>query len=289
MALHRFPSSHARVFLGWHLNGVGPLPPSAATTTTARRQGPPVGRHARGTWTATLDYVQKTLHLGALLLATQDGRSEYARDERSGLLVLLSARCAATQQRSDPSLINQICSLRAKPACCDFATLALRISQHRSARSKRTPVPPLHHLWCLRPARNYFPGHPHGKRTPAKRGEASWSCPLPVAQQPAAEPTQASTNRHSHASLQSTCQPRALHMTRIASRPARACLGTAQHLFFRCFRPARTWAAGQAYWNEDGIISSHVLSTAVLPQHSILHLHTAVAHSSGTAPVGSFY
>ena len=41
-----------------------------------------------------------------------------------------------------------------------------------------------------------------------------------------------SLNRHSHASLQSTCQPRALHMTRIASRPARACLGTAQRLFF---------------------------------------------------------
>ena len=205
------------------------------------------------------------------------------REVRLAGLALCPLRCNPPQ-RSDPSLNNQTCSLRAKPACCDFASLALRISQHRSARSKRTPVPPLHHLWCLRPARNYFPGHPHGKRTPAKRGEASWSCPLPVAQQPAAEPTQASTNRHSHASLQSTCQPRALHMTRIASRPARACLGTAQHLFFRCFRPARTWAPGQAYWNEDGIISSHVLSTAVLPQHSILHLPTAVAqHQSGAS------
>ena len=66
---------------------------------TARRQGPPFDRRARGTWTATLDYVHKTLHLGALLLATQDDRSEYARDERSGLLVLLSARCAATPRR----------------------------------------------------------------------------------------------------------------------------------------------------------------------------------------------
>ena len=139
VALHRFPSSHALVFLGWHLNGVGPLPPPAATTITARRQGPPVDRRACGTWTATLDDVQKTLHLGALLLATQDGRSEYARDERSGLLVLLSARCAATPQRSDPSLNNQTFSRRAKPACCDFASLALRISQHHSARSKRTP------------------------------------------------------------------------------------------------------------------------------------------------------
>ena len=158
VALHRFPSSHAPVFLGWHLNGVGPLPPPAATTITARRQGPPVDRRARGTWTATLDYVQKTLHLGALLLATQDGRSGYARDERAGLLVLLSARCAATQQRSDPSLNNQTCSLRAKPACCDFASLVHRISQHRSASSKREPRSPSQHFfWYIRPAWHYAP------------------------------------------------------------------------------------------------------------------------------------
>ena len=96
----------------------------------------------------------------------------------------------------------------------------------------------------------------HERESEAKRGEAFWSCPLPVAQQPRrrADP---SLNRHSHASLQSTCQPRALHMTRTASRPARACLGTAQHLFSRCFRPARNWAPGQAYWNEDGIFSGH--------------------------------
>ena len=31
VALHRFPSSHAPVFLGGHLNAVGPLPPPAAT------------------------------------------------------------------------------------------------------------------------------------------------------------------------------------------------------------------------------------------------------------------
>ena len=89
-------------FLGWHLNGVGPLPTPAATTTTVRRQGPLVGRRARGTWTTTLDYVQKTLHLGAMLLATQDGRYEYARDKRPGLMVLHSASCHATLQRSRP-------------------------------------------------------------------------------------------------------------------------------------------------------------------------------------------
>ena len=157
--MHRFPSIHAPVYLGWHLNGVGRLSPPAATLITVRRQGPPVGRRARCTWTATLDYVQKTLHLGALLLATQDGRSEYARDERSGLLVLPSARCAATPQGSDPSLNNQTCSLRAKPACCDFARLAIRISQHRSASSKRKPRSPLQHLffWYFRPAWHYAP------------------------------------------------------------------------------------------------------------------------------------
>ena len=160
---------------------MGPLPPPAATTITARRQGPPVDRRARGTWTATLDYV-KTLHLGALLLATQDGRSEHARDARSGLLVLLSARCAATQQRSDRSLYNQTCSLRAKSACCDFASLALRISQHRFARSKRTPR---YRLCTIFGASDPLGlGHAHGNRTLAKRGEAFWSCPLPVAQQP---------------------------------------------------------------------------------------------------------
>ena len=151
VALLLFPSSHAPVSLGWHLNGVGPLPPPTATTITARRRGPPVDRRARGTWTATLDYVQMTLHLGALFLATQDGRSEYARDERSGLLVFLSARCAATQQRSDPSLNNQTCSLRAKPACCDFASLVLRISQHRSASSKREPRSPSQHVFLVHP------------------------------------------------------------------------------------------------------------------------------------------
>ena len=114
-------------YLGWHLNGVGPLPPPAATTTTTRRQGSPVGRRARGTWKATLDYVPKTLHLGAMLLATQDGQNEYARDKRPGLLVPHFAGCFAIPRRNRPSLTNQTCSLHGTPACCKFASLALRI------------------------------------------------------------------------------------------------------------------------------------------------------------------
>ena len=114
-------------FLGWHLNGVGPLPPRAATTTTARRQEPPVGHRARGTWTATLNYVQKTLHLGAMLLATPDGQNKYARDKRPGMLVPHFAGCYATPPRSRPKPHQPDCSLRAPPECCNIASLALRI------------------------------------------------------------------------------------------------------------------------------------------------------------------
>ena len=162
--------------------------------------------------------------------ATQDGRSEHTRDERSGLL-LPSARCAATPQRSDPSLNNQTCSLRAKPACCDFARLALRISQHRFARSKRTPR---YRLCTIFGAPDPLGLMSQGIRTGIEplRKEARLFGPAlcQLLSNPAEEPTQASINRHSHASLQSTCQPRALHMTRIASRTARAV--PSQHLFF---------------------------------------------------------
>ena len=82
-------------FLGWYLNGVGPLPPPTATTTTVRQQGPPVGQRARGTWTITLDFVQKTLHLGAMLLATQDGRTSTPE-----------TRCQACSPRSPPACFN---------------------------------------------------------------------------------------------------------------------------------------------------------------------------------------
>ena len=143
-----------------------------------------------------MDDVQKTLHLGALLLATQDGRSEYARDERSGLLVLLSARCAATPQRSDPSLNNQTFSRRAKPACCDFASLALRISQHHSARSKRTPR---YRLCTIFGASDPLGIISQGMRTGIEplRKEARLFGPAlcQLLSNPAEEPTQSSTNK----------------------------------------------------------------------------------------------
>ena len=66
------------------------------------------------------------------------GRSIRVRTRREVRLEP-SACCAATLQRSRSKPQHQTCSLCAKPACCDFARLALRISQHRSANSKRMP------------------------------------------------------------------------------------------------------------------------------------------------------
>ena len=57
---------------------------------------------------------------------------------------------------------NQTCSLSAKPACCDFARLALRISQHRSASSKRKPR---YRLCTIFGAPYQFGDMPQGTRT----------------------------------------------------------------------------------------------------------------------------
>ena len=119
---------------------MGPLPPPAATITTARRQGPPVGRRARGTWTATLGYMQKTLHLGAF--APRDsGRPTRARTRREVRLAgpaLCPLRCNPAEELIRASTTGPARSALS-PACCDFDRLALRISQHRSASSKREP------------------------------------------------------------------------------------------------------------------------------------------------------
>ena len=147
-------------FLGWYLNGVGPLPPPAATTATVRRQGPRVGRRARGTWTTTLDFVQKTLHLGATLLATQDCLNEYARDKRPSLLVPHSACCHPTPQRSRPK--PQRPDLFA-PGYASMLQSCQPRAPHLQAQLREQPaqdaVLPLPLFWCFRPVRNYTQGH----------------------------------------------------------------------------------------------------------------------------------
>ena len=166
VALHRFPSSHAPVFLGWHLNGVGPLPPPAATLTTARRQGPPVGRRARGTRTTILACVQKTLHLGALLLATQDGESEYARDERSGLSPLPVALQLC--RGADPSPNTR----PARSALSQHAVTspASRFASHSIAPPTESACPGTfqHFFWYFWPVWKYAPGQAYWNHTGIK-------------------------------------------------------------------------------------------------------------------------
>ena len=161
-------------FLGWHVNGVGPIPPPA-TTTIVRRHGPPVGRRARGTWTATSDYVQKTLHLWSN--APRDsGRPERVRPRQGARLVgpalcrlpcnprrsrprphqrdLFAPRSASMKQFYQPRAPHLTASLREKPA--------------------QTSVPPQplfgcfrpDWMWCFRPAWNYAPGHAYWNQDP---------------------------------------------------------------------------------------------------------------------------
>ena len=154
-------------FLGWHLNGVGPLPPPTATITTVRRQGAPVGRRVRGTWTTTLEFVQKTLHLGAMLLATQDGQNEYARDKRPGLLVPHFAGCYATPRRSRPR--PQQPDLFA-PRYASMLKICQPRAPHLKTRSASSQRKPRYCLclffWCFRPGWNYAHGHAYWNQDP---------------------------------------------------------------------------------------------------------------------------
>ena len=137
---------------------------------------------------------------------------------------------------ADPSLNNQTCSIRAKPACCDFVPLALRISQHRSARSKRKPR---YRLCTIFGSPDELGNMPYGIRTgigPLRKEARLFGHALcQLLNNSAEEPTQASTIRHVRSGprqLVVILPARALHMTSIAWRTARACLGTASALFF---------------------------------------------------------
>ena len=63
------------------------------------------------------------------------------------------------------------------PACCDFTRLALRISQHRSASSKRKPRYRLSiFFWGFRPAQNYAPGQAYWNEDGIVSGHDSPFC-----------------------------------------------------------------------------------------------------------------
>ena len=191
---------------------------------------------------------------------TQDSRSEYARDERSGLLVLPSARCAATPQEE---LIRASTTGPAHSALSQHAVTlpASRFASHSIAPQAASASPGTSSAPSLvLPTSSEICPRAYARESdPCEKRRGflvlpSASCSA-TPQRSRPKPPQPHMFAPDHASLLSFCQPRALHITSIASRTARACLGTVSAPFFWCFRTARNYAAGQAYWNEDGLIS----------------------------------
>ena len=184
--------------------------------------------------------LRKTLHLGAMLLAIQDGQNDYARDKRPGMFVPHFAGGHAAPGRSRP-----------KPHQHDlFATRAASMSKlcqprapHLTASLREQPVqasvPPRHLcLRCFRPARIYAQGHTYWNRVTATSVRVCWSCPLSVAPQlcRGADPSRKNqTCSLRDASMLYICQPRAPHFTSTAPRAASASLGIASAPFFLCF------------------------------------------------------
>ena len=110
-------------FLGWHLNGVGPLPPPVATIITARRQGPPLGRRARDTCD------------GNPVLRAEDAvpRSNAPRDSggprrvhpKQEARLVGPALCQLLGNTAEePTQASTSRLVRDTPACCAFANLA---------------------------------------------------------------------------------------------------------------------------------------------------------------------
>ena len=81
---------------------------------------------------------------------------------------------------ADPSLNNQTRPLRATPACCTFASFALRILiAPLREQSAQVSVPSLHLcFWCVRPARNYAPGQAYWNRDGTISDQESPFCRL---------------------------------------------------------------------------------------------------------------
>ena len=108
-------------------------------------------------------YVQKTLHLGALVHATQDGQSEYARDERSGLSPLPVALQLC--RGADPSPNTR----PARSALSQHAVTlpALRFASHSIAPQTASACPGTfqHFFWYFWPVWKYAPGQAYWNHT----------------------------------------------------------------------------------------------------------------------------
>ena len=133
---------------------------------------------------------------------------------------------------ADPSITDQTCLLRATPAYCDFARLALRISQHRSPSSQHKPRYRLCTVFLVLPTSSELCPRAYVRESnpcDKRRGllvllSASCSATLQRSRDLFAP---------RYASILYNCQPLAPRFTSIDPRAASACLGTASApLFF---------------------------------------------------------
>ena len=144
-----------------------------------------------------MDYVQKTLHVGALLLATQDGQNEYARDKRSGLLVPLFAGCYTTPRRSRPK--HHRPDLFA-PRYASMLNFCQPRAPHLTALLREQPaqasIPPLHLLFGASDQLGAMPQGIHtGLESPRQEVRFADPALCQLLRNSAEEPTQASTTR----------------------------------------------------------------------------------------------
>ena len=190
------------------------------------------------TWqTATLDYVQKTLNLGALLLATQDGQNENARDKRPGLMVPHFAGCYTTPRRNPPKPHRpDLFAPRYASMLCFCQPRTPHLTASLRAQPAQASVPPPYLIFG---ASDQLGAMPQGMHTgiESPRQEAGL-LGLPSARSSATlqrsrlKPQQPDLFAPRHASRLHICQPRAPNFTSSAPRAASACLGTVSHLLF---------------------------------------------------------
>ena len=181
----------------------GSSSPSSGDHYNSEMAGPPVGRCARGTWTANLDYVQKTLHLGAMLLATQDGQNEYARDKRSGLLVPLFAGCYTTPRRSRPKHHRPDLFAPRYASMLNFCQpRAPHLTASLCEQPAQASVPPLHLVFGASDQLGVMPQGIHtGIESPRLEARCAGPALCQLLRNSAEEPTQASTTRLARSAL----------------------------------------------------------------------------------------
>ena len=186
VALHRFPSSLRLCFPRMASHRSGSSSPSSGDHHNNETAG--ASCWSPCTWHMDGNFGLRAEDAAPRSFAPCDsGRPNRVRTRRKVRLAgpaLCQMLCNSAEEPTQASTTKPVRSaLRQHAVILPASRLAShRIAPRAASASPGTAFAPP--FWCLRPAWSYAPGHTYGNRTPATRGEAFWSCPLPVAQQP---------------------------------------------------------------------------------------------------------